>query len=196
MLLGVPLLIVFISLTIVGIVALAGGFAPAPTDPNFPKPAGYRFEDWHLAKPIMLCVDPRGGPDITTPLLELTQRAVGEWQTAASGHVPLSVGGICKSAGGDQDNANPVRWAALSPDRSGEAYVHFDEGGGVTDATIRLTTAMVGPSDACLLMILEHEVGHVIGMAHQLDTVVSIMRAPCGATLSWADVAAVRYRYH
>ncbi len=74
--------------------------------------------------------------------------------------------------------------------------MHYDHGGSVTDATIRLTTAMVRPSDGCLLMILKHEVGHVIGMAHQQNTVVSIMRAPCGAALSWADIAAVRYLYH
>lgn len=156
------------------------------------KPDGYQFQDWHLAQPIELCVDPYGPNYTDTSLLQLTERAVGEWQLADGGHVPLSIRGLCDSA----DEVNVVTWAALSPDRSGEAEVKDDYEGGVTAATIRLATAMGRPSDACLMTILLHEVGHVLGIAHQPETIVSVMRAPCGATLSWADIAAVRYLYH
>lgn len=186
-----------VAMAVVGVVALAGGFTPTPVDPNFPKPDGYRFQSWRLTKTIALCVDRNGGPETDKPLLDLVQEAVGTWQYADGGHVPLVVDGLCPGRGvAHGDGENVVGWGPLTG-AIGMANVRMDQSGDVTEADITLLRS-TNPSTECLRSLLLHEVGHVLGAAHQSAGSSSVMTpaSGCGTSLSWSDIAAVRYMYH
>jgi hypothetical protein len=191
-------LVVFAAIAgiFVGAFTVAGGPDTPATDPNFPRPAGYRFQDWHLKRTITICVDPDGAPRTERPLLDLVHDAVGRWQYVTGGKLPLVVGGLCPGRGLHDDGNSVVGWGALSSPKIAQTQVGTPSNE-VTEADITLRPDE-NPSAACLLSVLLHEVGHVAGLAHQAPGATSVMTpsVSCGTLLSPADIAAIRYQYH
>jgi hypothetical protein len=182
---------------VIGAVAIAGGFESPAGDPNFPRPAGYHFQNWHVKHTITLCVDPEGGAQAERPLLDLVRDAVGGWQYIAGGKLPLTVDGLCPGRGlRHGDGQSVVGWGDLRK-AIGQANVEANSWNEVTEADITLRPDM-NPSAACVLSILLHEVGHVAGLAHQPADASSVMTPAlsCGTALSSSDIVAIRYRYH
>lgn len=176
---------------VIGAVAIAGGFEARAGDPNFPRPVGYHFQSWHLNNTTAICVDPEGGSLTERPLVDLVRDAVGAWQYAAGGKLPLIIDGLCLGRELDHgDGHNVVGWGELR-NAIGQANVRSNSFDEVTEADITLRRDL-NPSAACLLSILLHEVGHIAGMAHQSAGSSSVMTptVPCDTTLSWSDIGA------
>jgi hypothetical protein len=180
----------------VSALTVAGGSDTPATDRNFPRPAGYHFQNWHVTHTITICVDPDGGPRTERPLLDLVRDAVGRWQYVTGGKIPLVVAGLCPGRGLHDDRNSVVGGSALSSLKIAQAQLstHSDE---VNEADITLRPDE-NPSAACLLSVLLHEVGHVAGLAHQAPGAPSIMLPglSCGMLLSQPDIVAIRSLYH
>jgi Matrixin len=190
------LVVLAVMASVVGALTVAGGSDTPATDPNFPRPAGYHFQSWHVTHTITICVDPEGGPRTERPLLDLVRDAVGRWQYVTGGKLPLVVAGLCPGRGLHDDRNSVVGWSALSSPKIAQTQLstHSDE---VNEADITLRPDE-NPSAACLLSVLLHEVGHVAGLAHQAPGATSIMLPglSCGMLLSQSDIAAIRSLYH
>lgn len=170
------------------------GATPAsePT-PHF----GYQFEPYHISRPLAVCVNPDGGPPLERPLVDVVRDALAHWQDAASGRIPLSVSGLCPGTRLDpRDGVSVVAWAQLKGTTVGRAQVR-QAWGAVVEADIALGGSWgLASDDSCLLAVVLHEVGHVVGLDHQGNG-PSIMapRTSCNPVLSAEDIAAVRFLY-
>ncbi len=177
-----------ITMAIIGTLAVAGGLDPEYRELRYPKPDGYRFEGWRIQGTRTMCVDPRGGPPVDWSLLDMAVDVVATWQAAAPS-LPLTVNGICKSAGGNAEADGKIRWEHMS-DLWGEARNLSSTSGNI------VLSPDVPPSWDCVRNLLLHETGHVLGLGHQSDDMPSVMnRAGCTHEITLVDVSAVRYLY-
>jgi hypothetical protein len=184
--LGAPVAIATVAMAIVGIIAVAGGLDPAYVEPRYPKPAGYRFQDWRIEDDLTLCVDPRDGPVADWSLLEMADDAVATLRAAAPS-LPVSISGICRSAGGGAEGDGRIHWEDLDG-LWGQARMPA--------ADVALDPEIDPSSWECVRRVLLHELGHVVGLEHQPDDTPSIMNpAGCGHEFTSIDVAALHYLY-
>lgn len=185
---GVVVAIGTIVMAIIGIVGVAGGFNPEYKELRYPKPDGYRLEGWRIQGERTMCIDPRGGPPVDWSLLDMAVDAVATWRAAAPS-LPLTINGICKSAGGNAEADGEIRWDHMDG-RWGEARGLSSSSGNIA------LNPEIPPSWDCVRNVLLHEAGHIIGLDHQSDDMPSVMnRAGCTHEISLLDVAAARYLY-
>ncbi len=184
----VLLAVATITMAIIGVIFSAGGFDPGYVEPRYPRPDGYRFNDWRIEGHRIMCVDPRNGPAVEWSLLDMAEDAVATWKRAAPS-LPLSISGICKSAGGNADDDGDIKWGKLDG-LSGRARVHSG------DVEIVLSPDLGPASWDCVRNVLLHETGHAIGLDHQPDVTPSIMNCSgCEHPITPLDVAAAQYLY-
>lgn len=177
-----------IVMAIIGIVGVAGGFEPEYHELRYPKPDGYELKGWRIQDDRSMCVDPRGGPPVDWSLLDVAVDAVAAWRSAAPS-LPLTINGVCKSAGGNADADGEIRWERIDG-RLGEARGLSADGGDI------VLNPEIPPTWECVRNVLLHETGHVLGLNHQPDDVPSVMnRAGCAHGVTLIDAAAVRYLY-
>jgi len=168
-------------------------------DSSPPPPAGYAFLDHRLGDSLELCVNGNGGPLIAPPLIDTVRQAVALWQQSAGGRIPLEVGGACPDARPDhKDGVSVVGWGSLDS-AIGLAHRWWSRGR-VKEADITLLDTLSGDtlSPPCLLQLMLHETGHVIGLGHQEDE-LSVMTPQLNCLLapvpSERDTEAVQYLY-
>lgn len=103
-----------------------------------PTPPGYTFFGWRIDSPIVLCVDPIGGPPLERPLLDEVLDAIGVWRRAADGRIDISLAGACPGIEPvPRDGVNVVGWQPMGDDSVGWARVRELEGS-VVEADIVL----------------------------------------------------------
>jgi hypothetical protein len=164
-------------------------------------PPDYRFHKWHLGDAITFCVNPDGGPaQIASPLDDLVNDAVNIWQRHAEGSLPLYVSGLCPGASITRgDGISVVGWGSLDGKMIGQANVKLSRDR-VKEADILLEASLPADllSEQCLVRLLLHELGHVIGLDHQAEG-PSVMTPSLDCSLvpvpSERDIAAVRFLY-
>jgi hypothetical protein len=169
---------------------------PAPT-PTASPPPGYRFEGRRLLAATSFCVNPEEGPVLQRPLIEVARDAVDIWQRGAGGTHPLAIGGLCPGVPVEQaDGVSVIGWGLIDGPAIGRA-VMGGTGGPDQEAGIVLDWSWSSFSDErCLLSVLLHEFGHVLGLGHQEDgTSIMFPVTRCSPELSGADIAAVRFLY-
>jgi hypothetical protein len=146
---------------------------------------------------LVFCVDPVGGPQLAPPLLDQARVALDLWKTATGGRIPLSISGECRGAGISQGGANVIGWEHISGGAIGWAKRVYGssviEGGDI--ALEPGWPRVIDP--ACTVSTIAHELGHIMGLDHQLGDGRSIMFPynQCRPALSDRDVAAARHLY-
>jgi hypothetical protein len=169
---------------------------PSPT-PTASPPPGYRLDGRRLSAATSFCVNPDEGPMLQRPLIEVARDAVDMWQSEAGGTLPLAIGGLCPGTLVEEaDGISVVGWGLIDGPPIGRAVMRAT-GGPDQEAGIVLDSSWSSFSDEqCLLSVLLHELGHILGLGHQEDS-ASIMFpvTRCSPELSDADMAAVRFLY-
>lgn len=176
---------------------LEGVAAQATEAARPPVPPGYAFSGARIDTMLVFCVDPIGGPALAPPLLDQARLALDLWQTANGGGIPLSISGECPRAGVTQGGANVIGWEQIPGRAIGWAkrayWLPVIEGGDI--ALEPDWPPVVDP--ACTVSTIAHELGHMIGLDHQLSDGQSIMFPynQCRPVLSDRDAAAARHLY-
>jgi hypothetical protein len=169
---------------------------PFPTRATNPPP-GYRFEGRRLSAATSFCVNPDEGPVLQRPLIEVARDAVDMWQSGAGSRLPLAIGDLCPGTPVEQaDGVSVIGWGLIDGPAIGRAVMRGTRGPG-QEAGIVLDWSWSSFSDEqCLLSVLLHEFGHVLGLGHQDDGhSIMLPATDCSPALSDADIAAVRFLY-
>lgn len=159
-----------------------------PTEVPEPAPPGYAFAGVHIKAPILFCTDS------TDPALEsAVVDAVAVWQHVARDSIPIGVTDTCLGTGvREHDGRSVVTWDDLPDNVAGTAHI-TNRNESVVEGDIIIDN---GVTHTCLLAVVLHEVGHILGLAHQDDsTSVMYPTTRCVPEVSARDAAAVRHLY-
>jgi hypothetical protein len=151
------------------------------------------------AGPIRFCVNPAGMPSsFSEPqFVDAVDRAVRLWQSAAGGGIPIENQGRCeRDAKNHRDGFSVIGWGRPKEGSKmllGASYTRAS-GGRIVESDVVLDAVLLGRrpltpiwvaergASACLAQTLAHEIGHLIGLEHAPEDVVSVMR-PEGSCL-------------
>jgi hypothetical protein len=172
-----------------------------------------------LTAPLTLCVNPAAMPVSSFSqgyVVDVVNRSIGAWQAAAGGRIPLTNTGLCRdSVKKHSDNKSVVGFGSPRDPSTGKSLLGATHkrvvGKRIVEADIELSNSLLSkrvlnpawmaersPAN-CLSETLMHEIGHVIGMGHAPDGIVSVMTpgAVCVriTELPRADVQNVRLLY-
>ena len=171
-----------------------------------------------LTAPLTLCVNSAAMPQSSFSeglVVDTVNRAIGAWQSAAGGRIPLTNTGLCRDSVKKHQDGKSVVGFGSPRDEKGKALLGMTHkrvvGNRIVEADVELSNAMLSKRvlnpawmadrspTACLSQTLMHEIGHVIGMGHAPEETVSVM-TPCASCvriteLPRADVQNVQLLY-
>ena len=147
-----------------------------------------------LTAPLTLCVNPAAMPLKSFSegyVVDSVNRAIGAWQSAAGGRIPLANTGLCRDSVKKHADGHSVVGFGSPRDEKGKALLGMTHkrvaGGRIIEADVELSNAMLSKRvlnpawmadrspTSCLSQTLMHEIGHVIGMGHAPEDTVSVM---------------------
>ena len=147
-----------------------------------------------LTAPLALCVNSAAMPIGSFSeglVVDTVNRAIGVWQAAAGGRIPLTNTGLCRDSVKKHQDGKSVVGFGSPRDEKGKALLGMTHkrvvGSRIVEADVELSSSMLGKRvlnpawladrspTSCLSQTLMHEIGHVIGMGHAPEDTVSVM---------------------
>ena len=173
--------------------ALTRSLQPNPPFQENGRPVPRYAGTAKLTAPLTLCVSPAAMPTSFSDgyVVDQVNRAIGAWQAAVGGRIPLTNTGLCRDSVKKHLDGKSVVGFGSPRDEKGKALLGMTHkrvvAGRIVEADVELSNAMLSkrvlnppwmadrsPAN-CLSQTLMHEIGHVIGMGHAPEETVSVM---------------------